>query len=89
MNKYQICTKCIMDTTDPDIQFNDNNICNHCREYEEKIKERVFIGKSGQQKLDKLANEIREKGKNKKYDCIIGISGGVDSTFVAYLVKKN
>ena len=85
---YQICTRCIMDTTDPNIQFDENGVCNHCRGYDKKVKQRLFWGEAGQQKLNKLVNEIKAKGKNKKYDCIIGVSGGVDSTLVAYTVKK-
>lgn len=88
-NDYKICTKCIMDITDPNIQFDENGICNHCQRYfDEKVKERLFSDEAGQQKLNKLVNKIKIKGENKKYDCIIGVSGGVDSTFVAYLVKK-
>jgi len=85
---YQICTRCIMDTTDPDIQFDENEVCNHCRGYDEKVKQRLFRGEAGQKKINKLVNEIKIKGKNKKYDCIIGVSGGVDSTFVAFKVKE-
>ena len=85
---YRICTKCIMDTTDPEIQFDENGVCNHCRRYDELAKKSLFLDEAGQQKLDKLINEIKIKGKNKKNDCIIGVSGGVDSTFVAYTVKS-
>ncbi len=69
--KYQICTRCIMDTTDPEITFDENGVCDNCREYEEKIKKRVFKGKEGEEKLNVIINEIKEKGKNKKYDCIL------------------
>ena len=86
--EYRICVRCIMDTTDPEIQFDNDGVCNHCRRYEEKVKERLCLDEAGQQELNKLVGEIKIKGKNKKYDCIIGVSGGVDSTFVAYLVKK-
>jgi len=86
--EYQICTKCIMDTTDPDIQFDKNGICNHCRKYEERAKKELFLDETGKQKLKKLVTGIKEKGENKKYDCIIGLSGGIDSTMVAYTVKK-
>jgi N-acetyl sugar amidotransferase len=77
-----------MDTTDPDIQFDSNGICNHCYRYEEKMRGRVFVDKSNQQKFSALIEKIKEEGKNKQYDCIIGVSGGVDSTYVAYLVKN-
>lgn len=85
---YQICTRCIMDTTDPNIVFDDNGICNHCHDYDRMIEQKVIIGKAGEEYLEKLVEEIKRDGKNKPYDCLIGVSGGVDSTYVAYLVKK-
>jgi N-acetyl sugar amidotransferase len=77
-----------MDTTDPDVKFDEKGVCNHCKRYDEKAKGRLFVDDAGRQKLNKLINEIKNKGKNKKYDCVIGLSGGVDSTYVAYQVKK-
>jgi len=78
-----------MDTSDHDIQFDEKGLCNHCKKYEERVeKELYYKHKDGEQKLNQLVNQIKEKGKNKEYDCIIGVSGGVDSTFVAYIVKK-
>lgn len=85
---YQICTKCIMDTTDPEISFDQNGVCNHCLHYQRQVKERIFTGETGQQKLNRIVNQIKTAGKNKKYDCIIGVSGGVDSTFAAYTAKR-
>lgn len=87
-DSYRICTRCIMDTTDPDIQFDENGVCNHCQEYDERVRERLRVDEAGQQELNRLIAKIKTKGKNKKYDCIIGVSGGVDSTFVAYMVRK-
>lgn len=86
--QYQICKKCIMDTTDPKIEFDENNICNHCKEYNEKIEKRVFTGKAGKQILDKLVEDIRKKGKNKEYNCIVGVSGGIDSTYLIHWAKQ-
>lgn len=83
---YQICTQCIMDTTDPDIQFDENGICNHCKKAGALIK--VIKSKEHKEKLNQVIEEIKLKGGKKKYDCIIGVSGGVDSTFVAYIVKQ-
>jgi N-acetyl sugar amidotransferase len=78
-----------MDTTDPDIQFDENGECNHCTIRYETLKERhLFLDEAGQQRLQRLVQEIKESGKNKPYDCIIGVSGGVDSTFAAYNLKK-
>jgi len=85
---YQICTKCIMDTTDPDIRFDDNGVCSHCHRYESIIQGESYLKKREEGALDRLVAEINKKGTGKKYDCIIGVSGGVDSTYVAYIVKK-
>lgn len=77
-----------MDTTDPDIQFDVRGICNHCLSYDRIIKEAVFTGEDGRRKLDAIVTDIKKNGANQKYDCVIGVSGGVDSTFVAYKVKE-
>jgi N-acetyl sugar amidotransferase len=75
-----------MDTSDPNITFDNNGYCNHCSaalkmlERQKSIKDPVL--------LDNLINKIKNDGVNKKYDCVIGVSGGVDSTYVAYLVKE-
>lgn len=88
MKNYQICKKCIMDTTDPDITFDKHGVCNHCHHYEQTINKKKYLSKRKSDALQNLVKRIKKDGKNKKYDCIIGISGGVDSTYVAYLSKK-
>jgi N-acetyl sugar amidotransferase len=77
-----------MDTTDKYIKFDSNGVCNHCKTYDRLVKERVLKGKEGEEKLQRTIQEIKDRGKGKQYDCIIGLSGGIDSTYVAYLVKK-
>jgi len=86
--KYQICKRCVMDTTDPDIVFDNNGICNHCKNYFEMEKKSVFKGEEGKKKLKKIVNKIKKDGKYKKYDCMLGVSGGTDSSYVTYLAKK-
>jgi N-acetyl sugar amidotransferase len=88
MRPYQICTNCIMDTTDPDIVFDEQGVCNHCHEYKEIEKKLVLKGEEGERKLKEVISLLKVKGKNNKYDCLIGISGGVDSTYLAYFLKK-
>lgn len=85
---YQICTKCIMDATDPDIRFYDDGVCSHCHRYESIIQSESYIKKRENGALDRLVTEIKKKGAKKKYNCILGVGGGVDSTYVAYIVKK-
>lgn len=88
LRDYQICTRCIMDTSDPDITFDENGVCSHCHRYDEELPKRVFKGKEAENKLDSLLSQIKTAGKGHEYDCVIGVSGGVDSTYVAYLAKK-
>lgn len=88
--EYKICINCIMDTTDPDIQFDEVGVCNYCHEFTaifKPILERANNG-AALNDLNVILEKIKNKGKNKPYDCIIGISGGVDSTYVAYKVKE-
>jgi N-acetyl sugar amidotransferase len=77
-----------MDTTDPDIVFDANGICNQCINYDELSKKYVFPGAEGKTRLSRIVDEIKAAGKGKDYDCIIGVSGGVDSTYAAYKVKE-
>lgn len=77
-----------MDTTDPDIVFDDQGICNHCRRYDRIHAERVIPPAERERHLAAFTAEIKAAGAGKQYDCIIGVSGGVDSTYVAWLVKQ-
>ncbi|HEV2829966.1 MAG TPA: N-acetyl sugar amidotransferase [Pyrinomonadaceae bacterium] len=83
-----VCAKCVMDTTDPDIQFDEQGVCNHCRSHDQSVAEAVFTGEDAARRLQAIVERIKKDGANKKYDCVIGVSGGVDSTYVAYQVKQ-
>lgn len=86
---YQICTRCVMDTSDSSIVFGENGFCNHCTNSISKINQlKADNPDIRKKKLDTIISEIKRVGKGKPYDCIIGISGGVDSSYLAYLVKK-
>ena len=86
---YRQCALTVMDNiADPDIRFDENGICNYYHEYKQAEKEGVFEGAAGEKKLEALVTRIKEAGRGSQYDCLIGLSGGVDSTYVAYLVKK-
>ncbi len=79
----------VMDNiADPSIHFDEKGICNYYYEYKKAESENVFSGDEGKAKLDQLVRKIKEDGKGKPYDCLIGLSGGVDSTYVAWLVKQ-
>ena len=89
VKEYRICSKTVMDTiSDPDIVFDENGICNYCYEFSDKLKIRVPPPKIAEAELKSIVDKIKSSGKRKQYDCIIGVSGGVDSTYTAWLVKK-
>lgn len=90
MSEYRICTNCILDTIDdPNIHFDEEGVCNYCREYKQLFAQNKSLqGEERDKKLKELVSVIREAGEGKKYDCVIGLSGGVDSTYLAYFVKQ-
>ncbi len=85
---YRICTKCVMDTSDPLIVFDKEGRCNHCKFYDKMASESLFSKDEQEQRLKKIVERIRIDGKGKRYDCIVGVSGGIDSTYTAYLAKQ-
>lgn len=85
---YQICTRCIMDTSDPLIEFDADGVCNHCKDYDEKMKSVPALKAEKQKQLERIVDEIKAAGKGKEYDCISGVSGGVDSTYLTYMLKQ-
>lgn len=87
--KYLICSKSVMDNVaDPDITFDENGVCNYYYLFLERAKNRLFDSEADKDKLQEIVNTIKAEGQGHEYDCIIGVSGGVDSTYVAYLVKQ-
>jgi N-acetyl sugar amidotransferase len=86
--RYRVCTQCIMDTSDPEIEFDESGVCNHCHDYARRVEAEVYPGIVGRQELAKFVAQIKRDGAGKKYDCILGLSGGVDSTYVAYVTKQ-
>lgn len=86
---YRVCARCIMDTVvDPSIRFDADGVCSHCSRNDELRTARTSRGTEGQASVARLVERIRSAGRGRDYDCIIGVSGGVDSTYVAYLVKQ-
>ncbi len=73
-----------MDTSDPEITFDEKGNCNHCDDFFKKYKNKIYHGEESDRQLEIIVNKIKQaKGKN-KYDCLVGMSGGVDSSYVAY-----
>jgi len=86
--RYQICTRTVMDISDPNICFDEQGVCNHYYEYQQQHANYVRTGDAGREELQRLVSQIRQAGKSRPYDCILGLSGGVDSTYLCLLAKQ-
>lgn len=84
---YQRCTNCVMDTTDSAITFDENGVCDFCNDYHENILPRWKAQLEDPGLLERTAAKIKADSKGRKYDCIIGLSGGVDSSYLCYVAK--
>lgn len=82
---YQVCTCCVMDTSDEDITFDENGVCMRCKEYQERILPEWNYGKGHEAELHTLLDAIKKSGEGKPYDCILGLSGGLDSSYMLHL----
>lgn len=84
---YRVCTRCVMDTSDPEIAFDEAGVCSHCRNFEAVTRKRWFPNEEGAHLLEQKIGEIKAAGRNAEYDCLIGLSGGVDSSYLALKAK--
>lgn len=84
---YQICTNCIMDTSDSNIPFDASGRCDYCNNYFTNILPNWHTDERGEREIMAQVERIKRDGQGKAHDCIIGISGGVDSSYVTYLAK--
>ena len=86
----QVCQNCVMDTSDPEIIFDESGICNYCRDFASAYPTyQPGSAIANEELLLPALEEIQIKGRGKEYDCIVGLSGGVDSSYVAYLAKTH
>jgi N-acetyl sugar amidotransferase len=83
----QTCTRCLMDSTVRGIRFDSNGICNFCRMHDQ-LEQQHPLDETGKKNFEKLIAKIKKDGKNKEYDCIVGVSGGRDSTYTLYTAVK-
>lgn len=87
--KYQQCTNCLLDTKDdPEIEFDGDGICGYCKLYKEEAARLPSNEIEATDLLNKLVSQIKKTGQEKRFDCILGISGGVDSTYLALKAKE-
>lgn len=85
---YQICSNCVMDTTDSHIVFDDKGVCDHCNTFYNHTLQYWDTGERGKKNLEKIIANIKKAGRGKDFDCIIGMSGGIDSSYLTYLATK-
>lgn len=85
---YRICSNCIMDTTDPNITFDDQGLCDYCQNFNSNILPNWHTDEKGEAELMKIADKIKKSCKGKDFDCIIGLSGGTDSSYTAYIARE-
>ena len=85
--KIKICKNCVMDTTDLDIKFDEKGICDHCNSFYKSILPNWNYG-IDKEEINNLIKKIKSDGIGKDFDCIIGMSGGVDSSYLLYLATK-
>lgn len=89
VNGKQICNRCIYDESIPSINFDENGVCNYCHMVDSLIEEYHTGQPEGQKKIQTIIERIKRDGKGKKYDCVIGLSGGTDSSYMIYWAIQN
>lgn len=89
MRDYQICTNCVMDTSDSNISFDTSGVCDHCRGFKEHVEPNWHPNAKGEQMFAKVVEKIKEDGKGRDFDCILGMSGGLDSSFLLHKSVKD
>ncbi len=82
-----ICTRCIYDDTVPNISFDHQGVCNYCRQIEA-LEQEYPVGAEGEARLQKIVAEMKAAGRGKKYDAVIGVSGGCDSSYLVHQMKE-
>lgn len=87
-NNQVVCCRCLMDSSIPNIFFNENSVCSYCEDFDKRIDCYRFNEAESKSRLSLLAEKIKTEGKGKEFDSILGLSGGVDSSYVAYLAHK-
>jgi N-acetyl sugar amidotransferase len=88
MEKYQICTNCVMDTTDSKITFDSEGVCDHCNTFYKDIQPYWHTDEKGRKALQEIIDKIKKEGKGKEFDCLMGMSGGIDSSYLLYVMKE-
>ena len=86
--EYQVCANCVMDTTDSAITFDEKGVCDHCNGFYNDILPCWHTDERGRKALEKIVEKIKKEGQGKDFDCIMGMSGGADSSYLLYIAKE-
>lgn len=84
----QTCTNCVMDTTDSKITFDEKGVCDHCNTFYEDILPKWHTDERGDKALKEIVVKIKKEGENQDFDCLMGMSGGIDSSYLLYAMKE-
>lgn len=85
---YKVCQRCVMDTSDPQITFDANGTCNHCIDFDTVTRQNWFPNDEGRARWATIVDQIKAAGHGREYNCILGLSGGVDSSYLAIKVHE-
>lgn len=88
MTGIKTCVRCVMNTSDSKLMFDENGVCDRCHDYEERILPWWNHGEGHEKDLEKLISDIKKSGEGKEYDCLLGLSGGLDSTYMLHLAVR-
>src|SRR5689334_5250490 len=88
VRSYQMCTRTVMDTTDPEISFDAEGVSNHWHEYVRARERDALTPERAQAALERIVSDVKQSGRGKPYDCVLGLSGGVDSSYLAHVAVE-
>ncbi|MEZ6854227.1 N-acetyl sugar amidotransferase [Halodesulfovibrio aestuarii] len=87
--EHKVCTRCVMDTTDSNIVFDNNGVCDHCHSFDTNVVPNWDTGIGGKQALEMLVAKMKKDGEGREFDCIMGMSGGADSSYMLHVAVKD
>lgn len=86
--RYQVCSHCVMDTSDGQIVFDDHGVCDHCNDFKQNVAPNWHTDKRGHEEFQAVVDQIKKDGAGRNFDCIMGMSGGLDSSYLLHLAVK-
>lgn len=85
---YKICSNCVMDTSDSKISFDEYGVCDHCNTFFNQIKPFWHTDEKGERRLKEIIDKIKKEGEGRDFDCLMGMSGGIDSSYLLYIMSE-